>query len=148
MQKEDILIGGEESGGLTVHHHIPEKDGILACLLVIEMVARTKKSLKELLANVYKKYGTFYTARLNLHLNDVIKNKLLTFFHEQTPTEINNLQVSQIDHRDGVKMILTDGSWVLMRLSGTEPIVRFYIEAKSKKQLDELKTYAIKLLDL
>lgn len=147
MQQEDILLGGEESGGLTVHRHVPEKDGILACLLVIEMVARTKKSLKELLADVYKKYGTLYTDRLNLHLNDTTKNKLFSFLKENTPSNIINMPVSQIDNRDGIKTILTDGSWVLVRFSGTEPIVRFYIEAKSKKQLNELKAYVTNLLN-
>ena len=147
MQREDILIGGEESGGLTVHRHVPEKDGILACLLVIEMVARTKKSLNELLRELYKNYGTFYTDRLNLHLNDATKNKLFTFLKENTPSKINNLPVAQVDTRDGIKTILKDGSWVLVRFSGTEPIVRFYLEAKTKKQLDELKKYATKLLN-
>jgi phosphoglucomutase len=148
MQREDILIGGEESGGLTVHRHVPEKDGILACLLVIEMVARTKKSLKELLAEVYKKYGTFYTARLNLHLDDQTKEKLFTFLKNDTPSQINNLPVSKIDDRDGTKIILNDGSWLLVRFSGTEPIVRFYVEARTKKQLNDLQKYATDLLKL
>ena len=147
MLKEDILIGGEESGGLTVHRHVPEKDGILACLLVIEMVARTKKSLKELLKDVYKKYGSYYTSRLNLHLDDKTKNKLLTYLKEKTPTKINNLAVTSVDKRDGVKMILSDGSWLLVRFSGTEPIVRFYCEARDKKKLKEMEEFAKGLLD-
>jgi phosphoglucomutase len=147
MLKEDILIGGEESGGLTVHRHVPEKDGILACLLVIEMVARTKKSLKELLKDVYKKYGAYYTSRLNLHLDDKTKNKLLTYLKDKTPTKINNLAVTGVDKRDGVKMILSDGSWLLVRFSGTEPIVRFYCEARDKKKLKELEEFAKELLN-
>jgi phosphoglucomutase len=146
MMHEDIIIGGEESGGLTVHGHIPEKDGILACLLVIEMVSKTKKSLTQLLDNLYKKYGYFYTSRLNLHLLDFQKEPLLKKLKEDTPTEILNFKVVKTDKRDGVKMILEDGSWLLVRFSGTEPIVRFYSEANTKKKLSALMKYAKSLI--
>jgi phosphoglucomutase len=146
MINEDIIIGGEESGGLTVHKHIPEKDGILACLLVIEMVAKTKKSLTELLENLYKKYGYFYTARLNLHLPDSKKEPLLKQLKDNTPSKIINRDVVKTDKRDGVKMILDDGSWLLVRFSGTEPIVRFYFESNSKKKINELIKYANSLI--
>jgi phosphoglucomutase len=142
MTEEDIIIGGEESGGLTVYRHIPEKDGILACLLVIEMVAKRKKPLAALLNDLYKKYGFYYTARLNLHLPDAKKHKLLDKLSKNTPTEILKKKVTWIDRRDGIKMSLEDNSWLLVRFSGTEPIVRFYGEADSQKKLDALMKYA------
>ena len=147
MLKEDILIGGEESGGLSVFRHVPEKDGILACLLVIEMVARKGKSLKELLKDLYKKYGYFYTSRMNLHLDESTKNNLLNYLINNTPQNINGKSVEKVDKRDGVKMILQDGSWILVRFSGTEPIVRFYCEASNKKELQKLEQYAKSLLE-
>ncbi|MDD5687280.1 MAG: phosphoglucomutase/phosphomannomutase family protein [Elusimicrobia bacterium] len=138
MTKEDMIIGGEESGGLTIFGHIPEKDGILACLLAAEMVAINKKSLRKILNQIYKEVGTILSTRLNFHLPQEKMNSIKTKLEKNPPAEISSLKVVNINKLDGYKFILEDGSWVGLRLSGTEPVIRIYVEADSKKKLDSL----------
>jgi len=138
ITKDKIIIGGEESAGLSIKGHIPEKDGILACLLVTEMVAREGKSIQELLYALYKEVGTIVTKRENIHLSMdkklAFKNKL-----EDTPESFAGLKVKEVNRVDGTKFIMGDGkSWLLMRESGTEPVVRLYGEAESEQKLAEL----------
>ncbi len=146
MMREDMILGGEESNGLSVYKHIPEKDGVLACLLFVEIAAQTKKPLSEYLQELYKEYGYFYTERQNYRLSEEKKNALLESLQENTPTEISGVAVDKVDRRDGVKMICQDGSWFLVRFSGTEPVVRFYAEAGTKNRLDEILSFAKSLL--
>ncbi len=146
MMREDMIIGGEESNGLSVFNHIPEKDGVLACLLFVEIAARTGKTLSEYLEDLYKEYGYFYTDRQNYRLAEEKKNALLESLQNKTPTEISGKAVVKVDKRDGVKMICEDNSWFLVRFSGTEPVVRFYAEAGSKNRLDEILSFGKSLL--
>jgi alpha-D-glucose phosphate-specific phosphoglucomutase len=132
-----ILIGGEESAGLTVRGHVPEKDGILACLLVAEMVAVEQKTLKELLADLYNRVGAFYTRRINIRLSADLEAHLPAKL-ENPPAEIGDRSISEVIRIDGNKFLFADGSWMLFRKSGTEPVVRLYAEASSEETLQQL----------
>ncbi|MFH1541020.1 MAG: hypothetical protein ABID79_04110 [Elusimicrobiota bacterium] len=138
MTKEKMIIGGEESGGLTIMGHIPEKDGILACLLVAEMVAINKKPIKEILKQIYREVGTILSERLNFHLPSEKMNSIKSKLEQNPPLEIASIKVKSINKIDGYKFLLDDGSWVGLRLSGTEPVVRIYIEANSQKKINKL----------
>lgn len=136
MMKESVIIGGEESGGLSVKGHIPEKDGILACLLVVEMLAAYKKPLSVIWADLISSTGEIYTQRVNLELTQEKKETFMSKLTSQAPEELAGLKVATVNKVDGVKLILADGSWVLARPSGTEPLIRTYVEARKPEQLD------------
>jgi alpha-D-glucose phosphate-specific phosphoglucomutase len=140
IAKDLVVLGGEESAGLSVKGHIPEKDGILACLLAAELVAsRGRARLKTLLQELYAEVGSVLTKRLNYHLDpgavEQLREKL-----QQPPGSLADLAVIEVKRLDGVKMILEDGSWLLLRPSGTEPVVRLYAEASTDRQLSALVT--------
>ncbi len=132
-----ILIGGEESAGLTVRGHVPEKDGILACLLVAEMVAVERRKLSELLEDLYQRVGELYTRRLNLRLAGDLSHKVSERL-ANPPASIGGRRISEVVTLDGNKYLFEDGSWMLFRLSGTEPVVRLYGEAATEQGLDQL----------
>ncbi len=146
MMREDMIVGGEESNGLSVYQHIPEKDGVLACLLFVEITARTKEPLSAYLKRLYDEYGAFYTVRENLRLTDEKKNALLAKLQTEPPKHLTGKAVTAIDKRDGVKMICDDGSWLLVRFSGTEPVVRLYAESPSEKETAEIIAFAKSLI--
>jgi len=139
MLKKDILIGGEESGGLSIKGHIPEKDGILANLLIVELLATEKKSLSDILTDIAEEFGAYTNKRLDIKINEDKKVNLIQGLKDDPPIKIGNHKV--IDHLaiDGVKLLLSDGSWVLFRPSGTEPLMRVYLEALSPERLEELQ---------
>jgi phosphomannomutase len=132
-----IAIGGEESAGLTVEGHVPDKDGILADLLVARAVRRSGKTLGELRSALEKEIGPYFSDRLDLPLSDEEK-KLLQEKRKTPPGKFGARKVEKVDLLDGLKLILEGGAWVLLRESGTEPIARFYAEARSRKDLDDL----------
>jgi phosphoglucomutase len=132
------LMVGEESEGFSMKRHLPEKDGILACLLVAEMVARKGKGIPELLAELFSRVGPAYTERVNLALDPQAKARLLERL-KNPPARFAGLAVARHVTLDGHKYILEDGSWVCFRPSGTEPVVRFYLEAASPEALERLK---------
>lgn len=137
ITQDKIVIGGEESAGLTIKGHVPEKDGILACFLVAEMVAREGKTVRELLDGLYGQVGRFVTRRANLKLSaeleEAYPDKVAL-----VPKEIAGTAVTDVITVDGVKLLLADGSWMLFRKSGTEPVVRLYGEASSEARLSEV----------
>ncbi len=139
ISQDKIIIGGEESAGLSIKGHVPEKDGILACFLVAEMVAREGKSIRLLLEELYAKVGRYLTRRDNIRLSPeleaIYKDKV-----SAVPVEIGGVRVKDVVTIDGVKLILEDGSWLLFRKSGTEPVVRLYGEASSERKLNEVMT--------
>lgn len=131
IQQDKLALGGEESAGLTIRGHVPEKDGILACLLVAEMIAARRAPLAEQLRALFARVGAeYWPIRENLHLPAEVKTRLLERLRADIGTFAGR-RVSQTDRTDGLKLILEDGSWLLMRLSGTEPLVRLYSEAAS-----------------
>ena len=137
IKQDKIAIGGEESAGLSIRYHVPEKDGILAGLLCCEMVARRGKHLGDQLRALFAKVGSFYPKRENFRLTPEVKEKFTSKLRTE-PREFAGRRVSQIVRTDGMKLVLDDGSWVCYRLSGTEPVVRVYSEARSAEDLDKL----------
>jgi phosphoglucomutase len=141
IMQDKIGIGGEESAGLSIRHHVPEKDGVLAGLLCCEAVAKRGKSLCEQLKAISDKVGSYYPKRENFRLTPEVKQKF-TEKLRQDPREFCGHEVSQIVRTDGLKLVFSDGSWVCYRLSGTEPVVRVYAEARSERGLEKLSTAA------
>ena len=137
ISQEKILIGGEESAGLSIKGHVPEKDGILACLLVAEMVAVEQRSLKELLVDLYARVGELYTKRINIRLSSQLEEALPEKL-ERELTAFGDCEIERIIRIDGNKYLFKDGSWLLFRKSGTEPVVRLYAEAASVTALNHL----------
>ena len=141
IMQDKIAIGGEESAGLSIRHHVPEKDGVLAGLLCCEAVARRGKPLGEQLKEVCNQVGSYYPRRDNFRLTPVVKEKF-TEKLEADPREFCGHPVDEVVRTDGLKLVFSDGSWVCYRLSGTEPVVRVYTEARSEKGLEKLSTAA------
>jgi len=141
IKQDKIAIGGEESAGLTIRHHVPEKDGVLAGLLLCEMVAKRGKSLGTQLQELFGKVGSYYPERQNFRLTEEGKTKFTTKLGTN-PTEFAGRKVSQIVRTDGLKLVLDDGSWVCYRVSGTEPVVRVYTEARRQTELAKLSAAA------
>jgi phosphoglucomutase len=139
--QDKIAIGGEESAGLSIRHHVPEKDGVLAGLLCCEAIARRGKSLGEQLKAISNQVGSFFPRRDNFRLTPVVKEKFTEKLRSD-PRDFCGREVSQVVRTDGLKLIFSDGSWVCYRLSGTEPVVRVYSEARSEKGLEKLSTAA------
>ncbi len=138
MESEPIIVGGEESGGLSVKGHVPEKDGILACLLMAELVATEKKSLGRILQELSKQIGNFYTDRINISFAPEKKDALLAKLGGGLQS-IGAFPVEKFITTDGYKFLLPGHEWVAFRASGTEPLIRCYIEAKSKGNLKKLQ---------
>jgi len=145
MESEPIIVGGEESGGLSVKGHVPEKDGILACLLMAELVATEKKSLGQILQRLSKKIGEFFTDRINVAIAPDKKDALLAKLGSGLQS-IGLFKVEKFITTDGFKFLLPNREWVAFRASGTEPLIRCYIEAKSKAGLKKLQTACRELL--
>ena len=144
IREDKIALGGEESAGLTIRGHIPEKDGILACLLVAEMLASRGASIGEQVRAMFKKLGrAFWPVRENLHLSDEQKANAVKKMAVDASTLLGRKVVS-IDRTDGAKFVLDDGSWMLLRLSGTEPLLRLYVEADTADASAKLTREATK----
>ncbi len=141
IKQDKILIGGEESAGLSIRKHVPEKDGVLAGLLCCEMVARRGASLGKQLEVIFAKVGSFYPLRENFRLTEEVKGKFTEKLRAD-PAEFCGNKVAKVVRTDGLKLVLADGSWVCYRLSGTEPVVRAYSEARSKADLTKLSAAA------
>ncbi len=140
MRENDIIIGGEESGGLSIRGHIPEKDGILACLLAAEMRASSGKPLSGVLEDLMKDIGGFFTRRLDIRYPQDKKERLMNNLKETPPKSIGGKAVKKVTTIDGVKFLLEDESWFLVRPSGTEPLIRVYMESSTAKDLDNLES--------
>jgi len=145
MESEPIIVGGEESGGLSVKGHVPEKDGILACLLMAELVATEGKSLGRILKDLEKKTGEFHSERINITIQPETKDALLAKLGSGL-TAIGPFKVEKFITTDGFKYLLPNREWVAFRASGTEPLIRCYIEAKSGASLKKLRRACQQLL--
>ena len=141
IMQDKIAIGGEESAGLSIRHHVPEKDGLLAGLLCCEAVARRGQSLGQQLAALSNQVGSFYPERQNFRLTPEVKAKF-TEKLKSDPREFCGHAIDKVVRTDGLKLVFSDGSWVCYRLAGTEPVVRVYSEARSEKGLEKLSTAA------
>lgn len=133
------LIGGEESGGLSIMGHVPEKDGILACLLIAEMVAYERKPLKKIISDLGKKVGNYTNVRINLQIDRSLNlEKIIEKLKNAPPLKIAGIPVWRIDNTDGFKFIMKNGAWLGLRPSGTEPVVRIYAESCNAGQIGKL----------
>jgi phosphomannomutase len=141
IKQDRIAIGGEESAGLSIRGHVPEKDGILAGLLAAEMVARRRKPLREQLQILFGKVGSFYPLRENFRLTPEVKEKFTNKLKAE-PREFFGRKIAGVVRTDGLKLLFEDGAWACYRLSGTEPVVRVYTEARSRDDLAKLSGQA------
>ena len=137
INKDEIILGGEESAGLSIRGHYPEKDGILACLLAAEAVAARQTSLTEQLNELYRRVGKLESGRIGVKLTPEVAAKLIEKL-AQEPLAIGGRRVEKINRLDGVKFLFEDNAWMLMRPSGTEPIVRIYAESETRDDLENL----------
>ena len=135
----NVLVGGEESAGLTIGGHVPDKDGILACALVVELIAMEKKSLKEIWNDIENAVGTGWNDRIDLELDDEKKAKILDKFAQQSKENILGRKVLKFNGIDGYKFTFSPSEWVLVRPSGTEPIIRCYMESDTPENGEKLE---------
>ena len=135
MLQEDILIGGEESGGVGIKNHIPERDGILISLLLLEAFAHSGHSLRHGIEELWKEFGEFHFRRRDLHVPLEFGTSLVQRLRDNPPARYSGLALQRVDALDGTKLIFTDESWILFRQSGTEPLLRIYCEAGSLEQV-------------
>lgn len=146
MLKEDVLIGGEESGGISFKGHIPEGDGILMGLLLVEIVASSGKTLYEMVEDLLQDVGPAFYERRDLRLSHPVSKSTMVYqLEHDTPAEIGGEKIAHISTVDGVKYILTDDSWLLIRPSGTEPVLRVYAEGRSSAMVKALLGYGEKV---
>ena len=132
MTKDDVLVGGEESGGLAVKGHIPERDGVWIGLLILEFMAKTGKTLRELIQLVYDEVGTFAFDRDDLHITEEQKQDVLDKCHNDTYTKFGSYTITRTEKLDGFKYYLSNNTWIMIRPSGTEPVLRVYCEAADR----------------
>lgn len=138
MMEVDIIVAGEESGGIAVAGHIPERDGIWAGLLILEYIARSGKPLTRLIQDIYEKVGAFACDRIDLHLTEKRKNHVLRYLPEHPFRTIGAQKVKRVEDLDGYKYILENGDWVMIRPSGTEPVLRIYGQAETPGKVGQL----------
>jgi phosphomannomutase len=146
MVTEDVLVGGEESGGIAIKGHIPERDGIWMGLTIWEFMAKTGKSLKELINEVYAITGTFWFERNDLHIDEAIKNKVLANCKSGAYKEFGKYKVKRVDDLDGWKFFFDENTWLMIRASGTEPVLRVYAEGANKQAAEDILSDAKKTL--
>lgn len=148
LMEQGCILGGEESGGLSIRGHVPEKDGILAAALVTEAVAASGQSISQMLDEIYNKYGTVVSRRWDLPFPGSAREQLLKRLQDFRPHLLGGEVVTHRLDIDGVKLVLADGSWVLIRPSGTEPVVRMYIETGIQDRLQLLQREVAQALQL
>jgi len=147
MLKQPVLIGGEESGGISILGHIPEGDGILMGLLLLEIVARAGQPLHALIDELQASCGPFLYDRIDQRVRPFSKQELVRALRESAPAELAGQPVVYLNDRDGIKYLLADDSWLLIRPSGTEPVLRIYAEARSPEAVQQLLAAGVQLAE-
>ena len=138
MTEQEVIVGGEESGGLAVQSHIPERDGIWMGLLIMEMMAKTGKSLKALIDDVYAIVGSFAYDRDDLHVSDELKQAVIRKCKEDPFTSFGPYKVAKLEDTDGFKFTIDEDTWTMIRPSGTEPVLRVYGQASNDDEVRKL----------
>jgi len=134
----DMMLGGEESGGIGMKNHVPERDSLLNAMMLLELMAVSGKKLGENLRDIHALIGTFYTDRIDMGLPPEQKQSLIHRLTNDVPKEFGGLHVEGVSNLDGIKYLLTNHAWILFRPSGTEPLIRIYAEAGSQQQVQTL----------
>ena len=134
MITEDVLLGGEESGGIATTGHIPERDGIWMGLILFEFMAKSGKTIEDLINEVYEIVGPFSFERIDLHLTDALKNKVIENCNKGRYSNFGDYKIVRTEDIDGYKYFFEDDSWLLIRPSGTEPVLRTYAESSSSEK--------------
>ncbi|BAT71651.1 phosphoglucomutase [Thermosulfidibacter takaii ABI70S6] len=148
LYEKKIIMGGEESGGLGVQFHIPERDGVFSALLVLEYMAKEGKPLSELVDELYSEFGSHYYKRIDVRVKAIEEAKGFVAKLEESPPEtIAQLKVKSTNFVDGAKFVLEDGSWILFRASGTEPLLRVYSESCDIQRLESILSFGRKLIE-
>jgi phosphomannomutase len=145
MLKGGVLLGVEESGGIGFPGHIPERDGIAAGLMLLEMLATEKVSVNKLLAKLEKQFGPHHYDRIDTHYPLEKRAALMEFLQSNPPAKLLSSPLAKVKTFDGVKFVAEDSSWLMLRGSGTEPILRIYAEAKSDAGAQKLLQLGAKL---
>lgn len=147
MITEDTLLGGEESGGIAIKGHIPERDGIWIGLTILEYMARTGKTLDELIKEVLAITGKFAYQRIDLHITEGLKQNVLNSCREGKYTSFGPYKVKNVDDLDGYKFYFNEDEWLMIRASGTEPVLRLYAEASSAADASAILAAASKVIN-
>lgn len=148
MTQKDALIGGEESGGYGFRGHIPERDGILAGLYLLDFMRKTGKTPSQLLNHLFSKVGPHYYDRIDIHIASDERQKISDRISRNPVSSIGGIKVARLDTTDGFRYILADDSWLLIRFSGTEPLVRIYAESQSPEKVSKLLDSGKELLGI
>jgi phosphomannomutase len=146
MINEDVLIGAEESGGIAIKGHIPERDGIWMGLVLMEYASLAKKTISELIQDVYAKVGSFAVERYDLHVTNDIKNAIINSCKNREYSSFGPYNVISVEDLDGFKFRLSNGNWVMIRPSGTEPVLRVYAEAENSQLAFDVLNFTKKII--
>jgi phosphomannomutase len=132
MRESDAIIAGEESGGFAFRGHLPERDGVLSALYMLDLMVRRQKTLPELIEELFARVGAHYYDRLDIAMTADERDRIAAILPDLAPSEIAGLTVTGLDHKDGLRFLLADGAWALIRVSGTEPLMRIYTEVRDE----------------
>jgi phosphomannomutase len=135
MIETDALIAGEESGGFAFRGHLPERDGLLSGLYILDLMARRGKDLPALIDELFERVGAHYYDRIDITMSPAERDRIASKLPSLEPREIAGLKVMDYDRTDGLRFLLDDGAWALIRLSGTEPLMRIYTEVRERGQV-------------
>ena len=147
MLTEEVLIGGEESGGVGLSRHLPERDGTFVNLLILDLLATSGKSCTQLVQDMWREFGEFHFDRRDLHVPVGSGQAVVEGLRKAPPAEFANRPVVRVESLDGSKVLLEKDSWILFRQSGTEPLLRVYCEAPSKQAVQEILAGGVKLVE-
>ncbi len=148
MVAENALIGGEESGGYGFRGHIPERDAVPASLYFLDFMVRTGKTPSQLLADLYRRVGPHHYHRMDVHFPENERQRMTDHIQNSFPEAIEGVPVVKTDTHDGFRFTLEDGTWLLVRFSGTEPMLRVYAESNSMSCVERLLEEGKKLAGL
>mgnify|MGYP003320647041 FL=1 len=148
MLSREVLIGGEESGGVGFGHHLPERDALFTALLLMESIVADGKCLGEKIDSLHARFGKSHFERIDLTLKDMeMRRNVKDFLKQKTPSSIGHKSVLEVISTDGIKLILDKSHWLMFRFSGTEPLLRLYCEAKSEHDLNEVLDWSQKYIN-